>query len=336
MLIEALLYDGKSSKEHQVVIDFTFGRRVKIASHNIDVALEEVEIESRLGNTPRVLEFPNGVRCKSRENDKIDQILRDFDIKKSKTHKIESSWGLTFGAVIVTIAFVTFMLTSGASYTSDFIASILPQNTLDSMSEMTLKELEDGYLSPTRLTKDNQKIIQANFDNLTQGEKRYHLHFRYSDKIGANAFALPSGDVVLTDQLVALSKDKKFRDILGVLAHEKGHVVHKHSLRMAIKTALSGVIIGYIAGDVSVLVTALPTILINSSYSREFEREADVYAVKELQRMHISTIYIATLFQALEEKQSSKRDENSTDASDIFSSHPLTNERIEYFRSFAK
>jgi len=336
MLVEAVLYDGKSSKEHHVILDFTFGRRVKIASHNIDVALEDIEIESRLGNTPRVLEFPNGVRCKSRENDKIDQILLDFDIKKSKTHKIESSWGLSLGAVIVTIAFVAFMLTSGASYTANFIASVLPKNTLDSMSKMTLEELEKGYLSPTKLTQEQQRILQSNFDNLTKGEDRYHLHFRFSDKIGANAFALPSGDIVLTDQLVALSKDDKFRDILGVLAHEKGHVVYKHSLRMAIKTALAGVIIGYLTGDASILATALPTILINSSYSREFEREADAHAVKELQKMGISTIYIATLFEALEKEQGIEENATTNNALEIFSSHPLTHERIEYFKSFAK
>ena len=334
MLVDALLYDGKSSKEHQVTLDFTFGRRVKIASHNIDVALDDVKIESRLGNTPRVLEFPDGVRCKSRENDKIDQVLLDFDIKKSKTHKIESSWALSLGAVIVTIAFVVFMLTAGANHTANFIASVLPQNTLDSVSKMTLEELENGYLYPTRLTKEQQSVLQTHFDDLTKGEEGYHLHFRSSNRMGANAFALPSGDIVLTDQLVALSKDEKFRDVLGVLAHEKGHVVHKHSLRMAIKTGLAGVIIGYITGDISILATGLPTILINSSYSREFEREADVHAVKELQKMGISTIHIATLFEALGEEHG--MDENATNALEIFSSHPLTHERIEYFKSFSQ
>lgn len=333
MLVEAVLYDGKSSKEHQVTLDFTFGRRVKIASHNIDVALDDVFIASRLGETPRVLEFPNGVRCKSRENDKIDQILLDFDIKKSKTHKIESSWGLSLGAVLITVAFVVFMLTSGANHTANFIASILPQTTLDSVSETTLAELENGYLYPTRLTEENQTILQKHFDNLTKGEEGYKLHFRSSNRMGANAFALPSGDIVLTDQLVALSKDSEFRDLLGVLAHEKGHVVHKHSLRMAIKTGLAGVIIGYITGDISILAVVVPTILINSSYSREFEREADVHAVKELQKMNISTIYIANLFEALGEEHGV--DENST-SFELFSTHPLTHERIEYFKSFVK
>ena len=333
MLVEALLYDGKSSKEHPVTLDFTFGRRVKIASHNIDVALDEIKIESRLGNTPRVLNFPNGVRCKSPENDKIDQILLDFDIKNSKTYKIESSWGLSLGAVLVTVAFVVFMLTSGANYTANFIASILPQNTLDTVSKITLDELEDGYLYPSNLSESNRTILQTNFNNLTKGEAGYTLHFRSSNRMGANAFALPSGDIVLTDQLVALSKDKEFRDILGVLAHEKGHVVHKHSLRMAIKTGLAGVIIGYMTGDISILATGIPTVLINSSYSREFEKEADIYAVKELQKMNISTIYIANLFEALEEEHG--MDGNGS-VLDVFASHPLTSKRIEYFKSFVK
>jgi Zn-dependent protease with chaperone function len=332
MFVDAVLYDGKSSKEHTVTIEFTFGRRVRVASHGIDVALEEVEIESRLGNTPRVLEFPNGVRCKSRENDKIDQILLDFDIEKSKTHKIESSSTLTLGAVIVTIWFVWFMLTTGASYTANIVASILPQSTLNDVSAMTMEKLEDDYLSPSKLSDINRTIIQNHFNNLTQGDSHYKLHFRSSEEIGANAFALPSGDIVLTDELVALSRDSEFRDILGVLAHEKGHVVHQHSLRMAIKTALSGAIIGYITGDISILVTTVPTVLISSSYSREFEREADAHAVKELQKMGISPIYMANLFEELAKEYSI--DENSS-VIGLISSHPMTNERIEYFKSFS-
>ena len=331
MLVDAVLYDGKNSKEHSVTIEFTFGRRVKIDSHSIDVALDDIEIESRLGNTPRVLEFPNGVRCKSRENDKIDQILLDFNIEKSKTHKIESSWILTVGAVFITIAFIWFMLTSGASYTANIIASLLPQSTLDKVSLMTMEELEDGYLSPSKLSDENRSIIQSHFDSLIKGDSRYKLHFRSSEEMGANAFALPSGDIVLTDELVALSRDSEFRDILGVLAHEKGHVVYKHSLRMAIKTALSGAIIGYMTGDISLLVTTVPTILISSSYSRDFEREADSYALKELHKIGVSTIYMADLFEELEKE--SGMDENSS-VIGLISSHPMTEERIEYFRNF--
>ncbi len=331
MLINALLYDGKTSKEHEVVIDFTPEKRVIIVSHEIDVPLSEVIFESRLGNTPRVLSFANGMRCKSRENDKLDQILKEFGLSKSKAYKIESSLGLTLGSVIITIGFIWFMLTTGSTYTANALVSILPPSSLTEVSEITMEQLEENYLKPSKLSDRQEKIIQAHFDKLTEGESGYKLHFRSSPTMGANAFALPSGDIVLTDQLVALSQDDEFRDILGVLAHEKGHVVKKHSLRIAIKTGISGAILGYITGDISILASTIPTILINSSYSREFEHEADVYAVKELKKMKISTKYIATLFEVLEKKHGGE--ENSTVMS-MFASHPLTSERIDYFKSY--
>jgi len=334
MLIDALLYDGKSSKEHKVTLDFTFGRRVKISSHDIDVALEDIVIESRLGNTPRVIEFPNGVRCKSEENDKIDQVLLDFNLNKSKTHKIESSLGLTLGSVFLTIGFVWFMLTGGANYTANILANILPQTTLEEVSTVTLNQLEKTLLKKSKLSERQESIIQAHFDKLTNGDSRYKLHFRSAPEMGPNAFALPSGDIVLTDQLVALSRDNNFRDILGVLAHEKGHVVEKHSLRMAIKTGISSVIIGYVTGDISVIASTIPTILVNSSYSRDFEREADAHAVKEMKKMGVSTIYMANLFEALAKKHEELKDDSMVGS--LMASHPLTSERIEYFKKHAE
>ena len=333
MLVNALMYDGKSSKEHTIIIKFTLDRRVLIESHDIDVSLDEVSIESRLGNTPRVLNFPNGIRCKSIENEKIDQLLRDFGISKSKAYKIESSWGLTLGSVFVTIAFLWFMLTTGANYTATAVASVLPKSTLDEVSAISMNQLEEHYLKPSKLNENDKSIIQEHFNCLTKGESQYKLHFRSAPEMGANAFALPSGDVVVTDELVALSKDIEFRDILGVLAHEKGHVVKKHSLRMAIKTGVAGVIIGYITGDISVIATAIPTVLINSSYSRDFEREADEHAVKELSKLQVSTKYMAELFEALAEDHENGEDNNSMMG--MLASHPLTSERIEYFKDYA-
>lgn len=333
MLINARLYDGKTSKESRVILEFTDDRRVKIDSHGIDVSLDDIRIGSRLGNTPRVIEIPGGIRCKSRENDQIDEMMRTFDLECSHAHRIESSWRLSLVAVAVTAGFIVFMLTAGAGYTANFIASILPQNTLNELSAMTFEYLEDDYLHPTNLSEEKQEILQKQFDRLSKEDSRYQLHFRASSEMGPNAFALPSGDIILTDELVELSKDDQFRDILGVLAHEKGHVVKKHSLRMAIKTGVAGVIIGYMTGDISILATGIPTVLINSHYSREFEREADAHAVAELRDLNVSTIYIANLFESLAEEYD--LDDNES-AVELISSHPLTHERIDYFKSFAQ
>jgi Zn-dependent protease with chaperone function len=54
----------------------------------------------------------------------------------------------------------------------------------------------------------------------------------------ANAFALPNGRVVVTDELVELLKNDS--DALrAVLLHEIGHVQHHHSIRLAAQAAVS-------------------------------------------------------------------------------------------------
>jgi len=332
MKISAKMYDGVSSQEHSVIIEFTPNRRLIIASHNIDVSIDRVKISSRLGNTPRVLHLPDGQRCKSQENDKIDEILDKLQIKRSKIHKLERSWKLAVAAVAFIAVFVVFMLTAGADWTANFLAKALPQNTLTKVSKDALKRLDGKYLHKSNLSKEKKEKILAIFKKLTNGDKRYVLHFRSSPLMGANAFALPSGDIVLLDELVFLDKDKELRGVLGVLAHEKGHVVYRHGLRGLIKGTVATAVVSYITGDLSFIVTTLPTAVITSKYSREFETQADHYAKSELKRLHVSSKPLAKLFVNLEDFYKKKhKDSNSTNSMVWFSSHPLTKDRVKYF-----
>jgi Zn-dependent protease with chaperone function len=329
-MIEARYYDGHRSHEEIVHIEFVEGCRIRIASHGLEYSIHEVSISSRLGNTPRVFDLPNGARCKSEANDLIDAFLRRCGEKTSRTHRLERSTTLTIAALAMLGLFVVAMLTVGADYSANALSTLLPKSTLDKASHEAMQYLDtNGILTPTQLPSSTRKRIREHFATLTRDEsKHYHLHFRLSKKIGANAFAFPSGDIVLTDGLVALSTDKHFRDILGVLAHEKGHVIQRHGLRMAIKTTISGVVIGYFVGDISMLATALPTLLINNAYSRTFEHEADLVAVQELKRLHVSPTYLADLFEAME------KEHNATHAK-IFMTHPLTDERVRFLRESA-
>ena len=332
MKIRAKMYDGTSSKEHSVEIEFTKDKRLIIASHNIDVPLASVKISSRLGSTPRVLHLPNGERCKSDENDKIDEILDKLNIKRSKVHKLERSWKLAIASVVLIASFVAFMLTGGANYSAEFLAKVLPQNTLDYASHRALNQLDKHYLHKSNLNAEKKAKIVTMFKKLTAEDKRYKLHFRSSPAMGANAFALPSGDIVLLDELVFLDKDRELRGVLGVLAHEKGHVVYKHGLKGIIKGAVATTVVGYITGDLSFIATTLPTILVTSSYSREFESQADQYAKSELKRLGISSKPLAKLFINLESFYNKKhKDSNSTKYLDWMSSHPSTNDRVKFF-----
>jgi len=326
MKIEAKLYDGKSSKEYIVDIEFRENKRVIINEFDIDEPIKNIKISSRLGNTPRLIEFPNGIRCKSDENDKIDSILKNLNIKTAPIHKLEKSWKLAISSIFVIVAFIVFMLTSGADYTANYLSTKLPKNILNSASIETLKQLDKTYLQESNLTQKQKNQILKLFQKLTDNSNEYKLHFRSSPKIGANAFALPSGDIILLDELVFLDKNSNYYGVLGVLAHEKGHYVYRHGLKILIKGTIATSIISYFTGDVSFIATTLPTILVTSKYSREYERQADIYAKGELERLNISSKPLANIFVEIEKENS--KDNNLTN---LLSTHPITKERIDYF-----
>jgi len=340
MQIEAKFYDGVTSKEHNVILEFTEDKRLIIQNYDINLPISEVTIKNRLGNTPRIIELPNGARCKVEDNDKLDFILKKLNIKQSSIYKLERSWKLALGSIVFISIFIVFMLTAGASYSASIIANLMPKGTLDSVSKTTLAQLDEKYLHKSNLTSDKKEKVRELFEKLTNGEKRYKLHFRSSPLMGANAFALPSGDVVVLDELVMLDKDKNLYGVLGVLAHEKGHVVYRHALKGAIKTTVATVVIGYFTGDATFIASTLPTLLVTTKYTREFEHEADVYAKNELKRLNISSKPLGELFKRLEHNPFNKKDKNSTankleisldKLPEWASTHPATEDRIEFF-----
>ena len=332
MRVRAKLYDGITSKEHSVEIEFSKDKRVIVDSFNINEPIKDVKIATRLGNTPRLIEFSSGIRCKSDENDKIDKILEELNISVAPIHKLEKSWKLAVTSVVLIAAFIVFMLTAGAGYSAEFLANKLPQKTLDKASKITLKELDKRYLHKSNLSNEKKVKVLKLFKKLTNSDRHYKLHFRSSPKMGPNAFALPSGDVVILDELIFLDKDPNLYGVLGVLAHEKGHYVYKHGLKGLIKGTIATAVVSYFTGDISFIVTTLPTALITSKYSRDYETQADKYAKSELKRLHISSKPLAKLFVDMESYYAKKyKEDNKTSALDWLSSHPVTKKRIEYF-----
>ena len=78
-------------------------------------------------------------------------------------------------------------------------------------------------------------------------DEQPRLEFRTIPDLGANAFALPSGIVVVTDDLVASAASDE--ELLAVLAHELGHIQHRHALRGVLQTSIIPLLLAAITGD---------------------------------------------------------------------------------------
>ena len=188
--------------------------------------------------------------------------------------------------------------------------------------------LEKRVFSETQLATEKRDAIADRFDQIVPDDGReYEIRFRAS-KIGPNALALPGGVIYVTDELIELAPDVDA--ILGVLAHELGHIEQRHLMRRLFASAAVGAAAAVLFGDVSTLLAALPAILIELDYSREMEREADLYAIDLMRTNGIPSASIATLF----ERMQTTHDKRGTrgDWPTYLSTHPPTPERVELFR----
>jgi Zn-dependent protease with chaperone function len=141
---------------------------------------------------------------------------------------------------------------------------------------------------------------------------------------------MPNGVIVVTDDLVDLADDE--RALLGVLAHELGHLERKHAMRRLLQALGVGMLVNLAVGDVSTVLTAAPTILLDQKYSRDFEREADGYAIDMLHANHVPLTPMATLFEKMRDADGARAKATGDNAEqggyDYLSSHPADDERI--------
>ena len=118
----------------------------------------------------------------------------------------------------------------------------------------------------------------------------YDLNIAVFDHGMVNAFAAPGGQVVLMRGLI--DKAGGPDEVAAVLAHEIGHVEARDVTRNALRVAGSAGILSMIFGDFSGGSAAVIVVerMMNASYTREAEAEADSYARDMLAAADVSAL----------------------------------------------
>jgi Zn-dependent protease with chaperone function len=228
-------------------------------------------------------------------------------------------------------------LYAGYRYVVPALAAVaaerVPAPVIDLLSREVMSALDNQMFKPTAVAAERQAGLTERFGRLRfppgAHPGTYQIVFRKSDVLGANAMALPSGTIVVTDELVALTSSDE--EIFAVLAHEAGHVARRHGLRQLFQNSVVALAITWLIGDVSVLAAAAPTALLQANYSRDLEREADAYAVDVLRLNDLSPEYFARMLERFEEGSPQGGSAGGSPL-DYLSTHPVTSERIERVR----
>ena len=154
-------------------------------------------------------------------------------------------------------------------------------------------------------------------------------HFYVVNSPEVNAFAVPGGFIYVNRGLIA--RTTTMSELAGVLGHEIGHVVERHSVEQMQKAqgANLGVTLACVLTRVCDSQAGAAAIQVGGTalfakFSRDDELEADRQGVENVIRAGINPQGIVSMFQTL----IAERNRQPDAVSGWFSTHPLEEDRI--------
>jgi predicted Zn-dependent protease len=152
------------------------------------------------------------------------------------------------------------------------------------------------------------------------------------DTDGVNAFAAPGGIVHITRGALGLIRSEA--ELAGVLAHEVGHVAHKHAVNAIRKSKVVQLGTQATTANRSKVLDQIANkayeIVLENAFDRGDELDADRASVAYTQQAGYSAGTLADFLTRLDERNKEQPARNG-----LFASHPETKERIDKVRAIA-
>ncbi len=352
MAFQADYFDGLSARHKPVLVRIAWHAKniaFDVDDETLVFALTDLDLQAKLGTAKRLIDLPNGGRLEALDISELEAAMPSRSSAFwSALHYLENHLGWVFASVLATVFAGWLFLQFGVPKLAEYVASATPPAMEAKLGEQVLEGLDSrlGYFSPSKTAPERKDSISKALKNLCQamqGCPQYRLEFRAGGVIGANAFALPGGILVVTDEIVSLSKNDT--EIIAVLAHELGHVKQRHAFRQSLQGVLSGLILAAVTGDVSSVASGLPAVLMQMRYSREHETEADVFALNAIQKACLPPKAFADILQRLQAQsegvgnkaaQKTPSRQRTDPVFEILASHPDTQARIKPFLEAAQ
>jgi len=294
----------------------------------VRVPFARVQVDERLGRAPRRLHLPGGALCTVRDLHGLERLLSAAGHRHGLVDRLQRH------APAIVVAGVLFIVLAVALYrwALPWAAAVgarhMPPAVARELSAQTMRLLDGSVLLESKLDVDRQATLLDEFHAMRTAEGGHptsELLFRASPKLGANAFTMPDGTIIILDDLVTSMDDDQ--EILAVLAHELGHVRGRHGLQRLLQSTSVAALITFYVGDFSTVLAIAPTAVLDARYSQDLEQAADDYAASTLVQNGISPSRLADALEAL------AKEHPGSHGIGFLSSHPSTDARIRRLRS---
>jgi Zn-dependent protease with chaperone function len=352
--LQAEYFDGLSARAVQVRLQIAAGSlHVDGDGVALRLPLDDVQWPERTRHGARVAHLRGGGSLRGPDAGAWDEWAREAGIAESPVVKAQQSWRGVLVAILVLLLVIAAGYQWGVPWLTRAVLGVVPATVDSTVGAAVLQSLDESLLLPSTASASRQQQLRKAFAaasvraHPSLEPAAYQLHFRTSRKIGSapdartrigpNAFALPGGTIVVTDEMLELLKG---RDdvLLGVLGHELGHVRARHGMRLITQAALIAVAGSLAWGDFSSVFATAPAVLGQSAYSRDFEREADTEAIRLLRANGLSPLVMVEFFERLAAKRAEAtagKADGGFDLGIALASHPADAERIRRFQEAA-
>jgi beta-barrel assembly-enhancing protease len=330
MRVDARFFDGEVARDHVVSAELV---PEGLAVEGLDVSRRVWSLSGLVAIAPIKAGYPVRLGHDGVPGARL-VITQDAFVRELVSRAPHLAGGLNvrkagrWAAIITVSALITLgVLYLTLSYAPQTLATMLPESwrkTLGDQIEATLSR--GAKLCATSKTNATLSTLAA---RLTEGNPQAPaFEVKIYDIAIINAFALPGSRIVLTQKLIETAATPE--EVAGVLAHEMGHVHHHHPEAQLVR-AMGIELLLKIASGGGDTISGLAGLLAILRYSRDAEREADSFALDEMTTAGIDPLGLKRFFERVMKLEGDRGSSSGIfgTVSDMMSTHPVTQERIE-------
>ena len=330
---EAILYKAGSSEANYINVNLSLTRiQFTVDNEQVSISISDAKLTPVLGEIPREVKLAGGYTLVFQPDVPIENFFNAPHYKWLTS--VEKHKRYFLSALVLVPIFFVFIIKFVIPAAARNIAPHMPQSVNQRIDKQTLFTFDKVMLNKSELTPEVKSTITKNWSaminkinttDLPIGD-HYTLLFRSSKLLGANAFALPGGTVVITDGLVTLLKDNP-EAIQAILLHEIGHVYYHHGMQMMAESLGITLLMTYVLGDldgVAEMFNGISATLIQNKFSQALEAQADDFSLVQLSTLGISATALADAFIALSQDIGSEE----LFLEEYYSAHPSIKSRI--------
>ncbi len=223
---------------------------------------------------------------------------------------------------VFSILLALVLLSGSAAAFSDYeeqTAATLYEDLDEKYEIREFSEDEEAYIILQRLQKN---IIDKEFK-----DENFKVHHIMDKNI--NAYYIGAGNIMIFEGI--LNELESNGELAALIAHEIGHGIKKHlseDMRRNLGLTILNILFNQFTDNQYQTMTNVFQTLVSRGYSREQEREADIYAVDLMMRAGYDPQGLVDLMKLFKEKSANVK------LLEFTQTHPIPESRIEYINEY--